>query len=58
MIKKLLSLLGKNPKTNNDFSDFFRHASKEEQAKVYTEALKKANKDQQRTYEEALKPQN
>jgi hypothetical protein len=53
MIHKLLSLLGKNSPKKDDFSEFFRHASKEQQKKVYDEALRKANLEQGRLYKRA-----
>ena len=53
MMKLLLGLLGKTRHAKDDFSDFFRHASAEEQKKVYLEALRKANEEQGRVFKKA-----
>lgn len=40
-------------KRTGRFSDFFRHASLEEQKKVVTEAARKANEDQRKVFRQA-----
>ena len=52
MIQKILSLFGWKQKAGTtDFSDFFRHASKQEKIKVFREVLRGANEDQRKLVE-------
>lgn len=57
MIKKLLALFKgketKEPKEYKGFSDFFLHAPESEKRKVISEAVRKSNEDQLRTFKEA-----
>lgn len=50
-LNSLFSFFKSRPATPVDsFSDFFRNASVEQKKQVFTEAAKRANEDQRRTY--------